>query len=57
MTKVVDECVSVHGCNDHHNFEAPCDNNIVNASSAVWNALGLDQNTGEQDITWCDGHD
>ncbi|CAL5022321.1 unnamed protein product [Urochloa decumbens] len=53
--KVVDECDSVHGCDDEHNFEAPCDNNIVDASPAVWNALGLDQSTGEQDITWSDG--
>ncbi|KAF8758207.1 hypothetical protein HU200_010572 [Digitaria exilis] len=43
--KVVDECDSVHGCDD----------DIVDASPAVWNALGLDQSTGEQDITWSDG--
>ncbi|TVT97891.1 hypothetical protein EJB05_56817, partial [Eragrostis curvula] len=50
--KVVDECDSVHGCDDEHNFEPPCDNNIVDASPAVWDALGLDQNIGMVDITW-----
>jgi hypothetical protein len=30
--KVVDECDSVHGCDDEHNFEPPCDNDIVDAS-------------------------
>ncbi|TVT97910.1 hypothetical protein EJB05_56836, partial [Eragrostis curvula] len=53
--KVVDECDSVHGCDDEHNFEPPCDNNIVDASPAVWNALGLDKNVGMADITWSDG--
>ncbi|CAL4934088.1 unnamed protein product [Urochloa decumbens] len=50
--KVVDECDSVHGCDDEHNFEPPCDNNIVDASPAVWDALGLDQSLGMVDITW-----
>ena len=50
--KVVDECDSVHGCDDEHNFEPPCDNNIVDASPAVWDALGLDQSVGMVDITW-----
>ena len=54
---MVDECDSVHGCDDEYNFEAPCANNIVDASPAVWNALGLDQSTGEQDITWSDGEE
>ncbi|KAJ1255559.1 hypothetical protein BS78_K190200 [Paspalum vaginatum] len=44
--KVVDECDSVHGCDNEHNFKPPCDNNIVDASLAVWDALGLDQNQG-----------
>ncbi|KAI4978615.1 hypothetical protein ZWY2020_015368 [Hordeum vulgare] len=51
--KVVDECDSVYGCDDH-NYEPPCANNIVDASPAVWNALGLDQNVGMEDITWSD---
>jgi hypothetical protein len=50
--KVVDECDSVEGCDEDHNFEPPCDNNIVDASPAVWDALGLDQNVGMVDITW-----
>ncbi|KAK1609582.1 hypothetical protein QYE76_033255 [Lolium multiflorum] len=52
--KVVDECDSVYGCDDEHNYEPPCANNIVDASPAVWNALGLDQNVGMEDITWSD---
>ncbi|GJM91071.1 hypothetical protein PR202_ga07411 [Eleusine coracana subsp. coracana] len=52
--KVVDECDSVYGCDEDHNFEPPCHNNIVDASPAVWNALGLDQNIGTVDITWSD---
>jgi hypothetical protein len=50
--KVVDECDSVHGCDDEHNFEPPCDNNIVDGSPAVWDALGLDQSVGMVGITW-----
>jgi hypothetical protein len=52
--KVVDECDAVYGCDDEHNYEPPCQNNIVDASPAVWNALGLDQNVGELAITWSD---
>ena len=48
----LDECDSVHGCDDEHNFEPPCDNNIVDASPAVWDALGLDQSVGMVDISW-----
>jgi hypothetical protein len=50
--KVVDECDSVHGCDDEHNFEPPCGNNIVDGSPAVWDALGLDQSVGMVGITW-----
>jgi hypothetical protein len=32
----------------------PCDNNIVDGSPAVWDALGLDQSVGMVDITWVD---
>uniref|UniRef100_A0A8I6Y0Z2 Uncharacterized protein n=1 Tax=Hordeum vulgare subsp. vulgare TaxID=112509 RepID=A0A8I6Y0Z2_HORVV len=52
--KVVDECDSVYGCDDDHNYEPPCANNIVDASPAVWNALGLDQNVGMEGVTWSD---
>ncbi|GJN20933.1 hypothetical protein PR202_gb08372 [Eleusine coracana subsp. coracana] len=41
---VVDECDSSHGCKD----------NIVDASKAVWEALGLDTNIGEVPVTWSD---
>uniref|UniRef100_A0A452YL00 Ripening-related protein 1 n=2 Tax=Aegilops tauschii TaxID=37682 RepID=A0A452YL00_AEGTS len=51
-SKVVDECGSVYGCNDYHNYEPPCANNIVNASLGVWNVLGLDQNVSMEGITW-----
>nr|GMD82360.1 putative ripening-related protein 1 [Ipomoea batatas] len=51
---VVDECDSTMGCDDEHDYQPPCENNIVDASKAVWEALGLDQNEGEHDITWTD---
>ncbi|CAI9105034.1 OLC1v1003863C1 [Oldenlandia corymbosa var. corymbosa] len=49
---VVDECDSMHGCNEEHAFQPPCDNYIVDASEAVWNALGLDEHEGRVQITW-----
>lgn len=45
--KVVDECDSNRGCRD----------NIVDASKAVWKALGISQgsdNWGEMRVTWTD---
>ncbi|CAN6341897.1 unnamed protein product [Urochloa humidicola] len=51
---VVDECDSTTGCDDEHNFEPPCRNNIVDGSPAVWDALGLNQNDGQAQITWSD---
>ncbi|XP_062201209.1 kiwellin-1-like [Phragmites australis] len=51
---VVDECDSLHGCDDEHNFEPPCANNIVDGSPAVWKALGLNTDDGEVPITWSD---
>ncbi|XP_048550290.1 putative ripening-related protein 6 [Triticum urartu] len=41
---VVDECDSRRGCK----------NNIVDTSKAVWKALGLDTNVGEETVTWSD---
>ncbi|KAK3157852.1 hypothetical protein QOZ80_2AG0129120 [Eleusine coracana subsp. coracana] len=41
---VVDECDSRRGCKD----------NVVDASKAVWEALGLDTNVGEVPVTWSD---
>ncbi|KAB1226478.1 Kiwellin [Morella rubra] len=50
--KVVDECDSVNGCDAEHAGQPPCKNNIVDGSSAVWDALGLDKNQGVTDVTW-----
>ncbi|KAE8038818.1 hypothetical protein FH972_011290 [Carpinus fangiana] len=50
--KVVDECDSVNGCDKEHAFQPPCRNNIVDASAAVWDALGLDQALGDVPVTW-----
>ncbi|XBH57966.1 hypothetical protein VPH35_079490 [Triticum aestivum] len=52
--KVVDECDFVKGCDAEHNYEEPCANNVVDASPAVWGALGLVHNIGTQDVTWSD---
>ncbi|KAL2460700.1 Uncharacterized protein Adt_44120 [Abeliophyllum distichum] len=52
---VVDECDSTMGCDDDHDYQPPCPNNIVDASKAVWKALGVpEDNWGEVDITWSD---
>ncbi|KAK6804523.1 hypothetical protein RDI58_002307 [Solanum bulbocastanum] len=53
--KVVDECDSTMGCDDEHDYQPPCPNNIVDASKAVWKALGIpEDNWGDYDITWSD---
>lgn len=51
---VVDECDSTVGCDKDHNFEPPCRNNIVDGSPAVWDALGLNKDDGQAQITWSD---
>ncbi|EMS67523.1 hypothetical protein TRIUR3_10386 [Triticum urartu] len=51
---VVDECDSKHGCDEEHNFEPPCANNIVDGSPAVWKVLGLDTDDGVVPVTWSD---
>ena len=52
---VVDECDSTMGCDDEHNYQPPCPNNIVDASKAVWEALGIPKGDwGDYDITWSD---
>lgn len=33
---VVDECDSTEGWDEDHDYQAPCPNNITNASEAVW---------------------
>ncbi|WOL05863.1 ripening-related protein 1 [Canna indica] len=50
--KVVDECDSLNGCDDEHDFQPPCPNDIVDASPAVWKALGIPDSVGYQSITW-----
>ncbi|KAK7324922.1 hypothetical protein VNO77_28870 [Canavalia gladiata] len=50
--KVVDECDSVNGCDKEHAGQPPCRNNIVDGSQAVWDALGLDSDVGEESVTW-----
>nr|CAD1840443.1 unnamed protein product [Ananas comosus var. bracteatus] len=54
LAKVVDECDSVNGCNKDYDFQPPCANNIVDASPAVWKALGIPKEVGEHSITWSD---
>ncbi|KAF2318858.1 hypothetical protein GH714_011190 [Hevea brasiliensis] len=53
--KVVDECDSTMGCDADHDYQPPCANNIVDASKAVWKALGVPEDDwGEMDIYWSD---
>ncbi|KAL8495285.1 hypothetical protein ACS0TY_019438 [Phlomoides rotata] len=52
---VVDECDSTQGCDQDHDYQPPCNNNIVDGSSAVWKALGVPHSDwGEMDIYWTD---
>ena len=44
--KVVDECDSVNGCDSKHVGQPPCNNNIVDRLSSIWDALGLNQDLG-----------
>ncbi|OAY74157.1 putative ripening-related protein 2 [Ananas comosus] len=54
LAKVVDECDSVNGCDKDYDFPPPCANNNVDASPAVWKALGIPKEVGEHSITWSD---
>ncbi|MCL7026699.1 hypothetical protein MKW94_013543 [Papaver nudicaule] len=55
MATVVDECDSTMGCDKEHAYQPPCDSNTVDASPAVWEALGVsDEERGNLDITWSD---
>ncbi|OIT21763.1 putative ripening-related protein 2 [Nicotiana attenuata] len=48
---VVDDCDSTMGCDNHHD----CDNNIVDASKAVWKALIVPKKQwGQLDVFWSD---
>ncbi|KAK8321795.1 hypothetical protein V6Z12_A12G124000 [Gossypium hirsutum] len=55
--KVVDECDSAKGCDSEHGYQRPCPNNIVDASKAVWKALGVPESDwGLIDIYWSDAN-
>ncbi|KAL2335960.1 hypothetical protein Fmac_010406 [Flemingia macrophylla] len=55
---VVDECDSTMGCDADHDYQPPCANNIVDASKAVWEALGVPQDQwGGLQITWSESSD
>ncbi|KAJ4774368.1 Ripening-related protein grip22 [Rhynchospora pubera] len=54
LATVVDECDSVNGCDKDHDNQPPCRCNVVDASKAVWKALGLNTDVGEESITWSD---
>uniref|UniRef100_A0A0E0P7U6 Uncharacterized protein n=1 Tax=Oryza rufipogon TaxID=4529 RepID=A0A0E0P7U6_ORYRU len=55
LAKVVDECDSQRGCDEEHAYQPPCRPNVVDASQAVWDALGITgEDVGEYDITWSD---
>ncbi|CBI36323.3 unnamed protein product, partial [Vitis vinifera] len=55
VAMVVDECDSTMGCDSDHDYQPPCANNIVDASRAVWEALGVPRDQwGGLDITWTD---
>ncbi|KAJ4824895.1 hypothetical protein Tsubulata_007207, partial [Turnera subulata] len=46
---------SVKAMDSDHDYQAPCPNNIVDASKAVWKALGVPgSDWGELDIYWSD---
>ncbi|KAF9595494.1 hypothetical protein IFM89_000582 [Coptis chinensis] len=44
VAMVVDECDSTMGCDSDHGYRPPCRNNIVDASRAVWEPLGVPGN-------------
>ncbi|CAK9134423.1 unnamed protein product [Ilex paraguariensis] len=52
--RVVDDDTTM-GSDKDHDYQPPCANNIVDASKAVWKALGMpEDNWDELDITWSD---
>ncbi|KAB2595765.1 ripening-related protein 2 [Pyrus ussuriensis x Pyrus communis] len=45
------------GCDAEHDYQPPCPNNVVDASNAIWKALGVsesDPKWGFMDISWSD---
>ncbi|KAK4478909.1 hypothetical protein RD792_014418 [Penstemon davidsonii] len=54
--RVVDECDSTMGCDEEHDYQPPCQNNIVDASPAVWKALKVKKDDwGYMEVFWFDG--
>ncbi|MQM10502.1 hypothetical protein Taro_043394, partial [Colocasia esculenta] len=51
-TKVVDECDCMNDCDKEHVYQPPCQNNVADASDAIWNALGLNIDNHMVLITW-----
>ena len=54
---VVDECDSMHGCDKTHAFQPPCGYNMIDASKAVWEALGVPESASEygyMNVVWRD---
>lgn len=52
---VVDQCDSTMGCDEEHGYQPPCPHNLVDASKAVWIALGVPKRDwGELEIHWSD---
>nr|GEX25348.1 hypothetical protein [Tanacetum cinerariifolium] len=48
---VVDQCDFTMGCDVELDYQPPCPNNIVDASKALWKALGVyENNSGDLDI-------
>ncbi|KAK3419969.1 hypothetical protein EUGRSUZ_G00743 [Eucalyptus grandis] len=39
------------GCDESHAYQPPCPNNVVDGLDAVWIALGLDKNVGQENVT------
>lgn len=55
VAMVVNECDSIEGCDEDHDYQPPCPNNIVNASKALWKAFEVhEDNWRGIDITWAD---
>ncbi|XVF22573.1 hypothetical protein REPUB_Repub12eG0183100 [Reevesia pubescens] len=53
--RVVDQCNSTVGCDAENAYAPPCDNNIVQTSVGVWNALGVPKSQwGAMHIHWSD---
>ena len=55
VAMAIDECDSKRDCDADHDYQPPCQNNIVDTSKAFWKALGVSHSDwGSLDITWSD---